>query len=63
MLSTHVEIMESLGRLGVALALGSVIGFERTYARRGPHRADLQHISSTTTHPQRSAKRTTHIQL
>ena len=31
MLSTHVEILESIGRLGVALALGSVIGFERQW--------------------------------
>src|ERR1700688_1770714 len=34
MLSTHVEIMESLGRLGVALALGSVIGFERQWRQK-----------------------------
>src|ERR1700676_4003660 len=33
-LSTHVEIMESLGRLGVALALGSVIGFERQWRQK-----------------------------
>jgi uncharacterized membrane protein YhiD involved in acid resistance len=31
MLSTHGEIMVSLGRLGIALALGSVIGFERQW--------------------------------
>src|ERR1700688_3666731 len=34
MLSTHVEIMESLGRLGGALALGSVIGFERQWRQK-----------------------------
>src|ERR1700688_2146448 len=34
MLSTHVEILESLGRLGVALALGSVIGFERQWRQK-----------------------------
>ena len=34
MLSTHVEIMESLGRLSVALALGSVIGLERQWRQK-----------------------------
>src|ERR1700692_1413264 len=34
MLSTHVEIMESVGRLGVALGLGSVIGFERQWHQK-----------------------------
>jgi uncharacterized membrane protein YhiD involved in acid resistance len=34
MLSTHVEIMESLCRLGVALALGSVIGIERQWRQK-----------------------------
>jgi putative Mg2+ transporter-C (MgtC) family protein len=34
MLSTHVEIMESIGRLGVALGLGSVIGFERQWHQK-----------------------------
>src|ERR1700686_3530883 len=28
-MNTHVEIMESIGRLSLALILGSVIGFER----------------------------------
>ena len=34
MLSTHVEILESIGRLSVALALGSVIGFERQWRQK-----------------------------
>jgi putative Mg2+ transporter-C (MgtC) family protein len=34
MLNTHVEIMESIGRLGVALLLGSVIGFERQWHQK-----------------------------
>ena len=34
MLSMHVEIFESIGRLGVALALGSVIGFERQWHQK-----------------------------
>src|SRR6202790_641787 len=34
MLSTHVEIMESVGRLAVALGLGSVIGFERQWHQK-----------------------------
>ncbi len=34
MLSTHVEISESIGRLSVALALGSVIGFERQWRQK-----------------------------
>src|SRR5271166_4037725 len=34
MLSTHVEIAESIGRLSVALALGSVIGFERQWYQK-----------------------------
>ena len=34
MLSTHVEIVESIGRLSVALALGSVIGFERQWRQK-----------------------------
>src|SRR5450755_3290220 len=34
MLSTHVEIIESIGRLSVALALGSVIGFERQWRQK-----------------------------
>jgi putative Mg2+ transporter-C (MgtC) family protein len=34
MLSTHVEILESIGRLSVALALGSVIGVERQWRQK-----------------------------
>jgi putative Mg2+ transporter-C (MgtC) family protein len=34
MLSTHVEILESIGRLSVALALGSVIGIERQWRQK-----------------------------
>src|SRR6266404_5373885 len=34
MLNTHVEIMESIGRLGVALLLGCVIGFERQWHQK-----------------------------
>jgi putative Mg2+ transporter-C (MgtC) family protein len=34
MLSTHVEILESIGRLSVALALGSAIGFERQWRQK-----------------------------
>ena len=34
MLSTHVEIFESIGRLSVALALGSAIGFERQWRQK-----------------------------
>ena len=34
MLSTHVEIFESIGRPSVALALGSVIGFERQWRQK-----------------------------
>ncbi len=34
MLSTHVEIIESIGRLSVALALGSAIGFERQWRQK-----------------------------
>jgi len=34
MLSTHLEISESIGRLSVALALGSVIGFERQWYQK-----------------------------
>jgi len=34
MLSTHLEILESIGRLSVALALGSVIGFERQWHQK-----------------------------
>jgi len=34
MLSTHIEILESIGRLSVALALGSVIGFERQWRQK-----------------------------
>jgi putative Mg2+ transporter-C (MgtC) family protein len=34
MLSTHVEIIESIGRLSLALALGSVIGFERQWHQK-----------------------------
>jgi putative Mg2+ transporter-C (MgtC) family protein len=34
MLSTQVEIVESIGRLTVALALGSVIGFERQWRQK-----------------------------
>ena len=34
MLNTRVEIMESIGRLGVALLLGSVIGFERQWHQK-----------------------------
>jgi putative Mg2+ transporter-C (MgtC) family protein len=34
MLNTHVEIMESIGRLGLALLLGSVIGFERQWHQK-----------------------------
>jgi len=34
MLNTHVEVMESIGRLGVALLLGSVIGFERQWHQK-----------------------------
>lgn len=34
MLSTHVEISESIGRLSVALALGSMIGFERQWHQK-----------------------------
>jgi putative Mg2+ transporter-C (MgtC) family protein len=34
MLSTHVEIVESIGRLSVALVLGSVIGLERQWHQK-----------------------------
>jgi putative Mg2+ transporter-C (MgtC) family protein len=34
LLSTHVEILESIGRLSVALGLGSVIGFERQWYQK-----------------------------
>src|SRR5271165_3715835 len=34
MLSTHIEILESIGRLSVALGLGSVIGFERQWYQK-----------------------------
>jgi putative Mg2+ transporter-C (MgtC) family protein len=34
MLSTHLEIVESIGRLSVALALGSAIGFERQWHQK-----------------------------
>jgi putative Mg2+ transporter-C (MgtC) family protein len=34
MLNTHVEIIESIGRLSLALALGSVIGFERQWHQK-----------------------------
>jgi len=34
MLNTRVEIIESIGRLGVALLLGSVIGFERQWHQK-----------------------------
>src|ERR1700722_2351580 len=33
-MSTHVEIMESIGRLSLALILGSVIGFERQWHQK-----------------------------
>jgi hypothetical protein len=33
-LNTHLEIVESIGRLSVALALGSVIGFERQWHQK-----------------------------
>src|ERR1700722_9879581 len=32
--NTHVEIMESIGRLSLALILGSVIGFERQWHQK-----------------------------
>ncbi len=34
MVTTHVEIMESIGRLSLALLLGSVIGFERQWNQK-----------------------------
>ncbi|HWX33073.1 MAG TPA: MgtC/SapB family protein [Steroidobacteraceae bacterium] len=34
MLNTHVEIIESIARLSLALALGSVIGFERQWHQK-----------------------------
>jgi putative Mg2+ transporter-C (MgtC) family protein len=34
MVTTHVEIMESIGRLSVALFLGSAIGFERQWHQK-----------------------------
>jgi uncharacterized membrane protein YhiD involved in acid resistance len=34
MLSTHLEVLESIGRLSVALALGSAIGFERQWRQK-----------------------------
>jgi putative Mg2+ transporter-C (MgtC) family protein len=34
MVSTHVELIESVARLGLALALGSVIGFERQWHQK-----------------------------
>jgi putative Mg2+ transporter-C (MgtC) family protein len=33
-MNTHVEIMESIGRLSLALILGSVIGFERQWHQK-----------------------------
>ncbi len=33
-MNTHLEIVESIGRLSVALALGSVIGFERQWHQK-----------------------------
>jgi putative Mg2+ transporter-C (MgtC) family protein len=33
-LNTHVEMMESIGRLSLALVLGSVIGFERQWHQK-----------------------------
>jgi hypothetical protein len=33
-MNTHVEIMESIGRLSLALILGSVIGFERLWHQK-----------------------------
>ena len=34
MSNTHIEIMESIGRIGLALLLGSVIGFERQWHQK-----------------------------
>jgi putative Mg2+ transporter-C (MgtC) family protein len=34
MLNTHVELIESIGRMGLALALGSAIGFERQWHQK-----------------------------
>ena len=33
-MNTHVELIESIGRLGLALLLGSVIGFERQWHQK-----------------------------
>jgi putative Mg2+ transporter-C (MgtC) family protein len=34
MVTTHVEVIESIGRLSVALLLGSLIGFERQWQQK-----------------------------
>ena len=34
MSSTHLEVFESISRLGAALALGSAIGFERQWHQK-----------------------------
>jgi putative Mg2+ transporter-C (MgtC) family protein len=33
-MNLHVELLESIGRLGVALLLGSAIGFERQWHQK-----------------------------
>jgi uncharacterized membrane protein YhiD involved in acid resistance len=47
-LNTHVDIMQSIGRLSLALLLGSVIGFERQWHQKmaglGTNDAALEQI-------------------